>query len=47
MSMIQRMLWLIAALAFSNPAVVGADQTDQRLDDLFQTLQTSSDAERS
>ena len=44
MSMIQRMLWLAAALALSIPAVVGADQTDRRLDDLFQTLQTSNDA---
>jgi len=46
MSMIQRMLWLAAALALSIPAVVGADQTDRRLDDLFQTLQTSSDADK-
>jgi tetratricopeptide (TPR) repeat protein len=37
------MLWLAAALALTVPVVVGADQTDQRLDDLFQTLQTSSD----
>ena len=46
MSMIFRMLWLATALAFSIPAVVGADQTDLRLDDLFQTLQTSSDADK-
>ena len=43
MKVIPRMLWLAAALALSVPVVVGADQTDQRLDDLFQTLQTSSD----
>ena len=43
MNLIPRMLWLAAALALSVPVVVGADQTDQRLDDLFQTLQTSSD----
>jgi tetratricopeptide (TPR) repeat protein len=44
MNVIPRMLWLATALAFIIPTVVGADQTDQRLDDLFQTLQTSSDA---
>jgi tetratricopeptide (TPR) repeat protein len=43
MNVIPRMIWLTAALALSVPAVVSADQTDQRLDDLFQTLQTSSD----
>ncbi len=44
MTKIYRLLWLIAALTFANPAVVGADQTDQRLDDLFQALQTSKDS---
>ena len=43
MNVIPRMLWLAAAMALSVSAVVGADQSDQRLDDLFQTLQTSSD----
>ena len=46
MNVIPRMLWLAAALALSIPAVVGADQTDQRLEDLFQTLQTSSDVDK-
>ena len=44
MNVIPRMLWLTAALALSVPVIVGADQTDKRLDGLFQTLQTSSDA---
>jgi tetratricopeptide (TPR) repeat protein len=39
-----RLVLLIAVLVSGNPAFVGADQTDQRLDDLFQTLQTSNDA---
>ena len=43
MNLIPRMLWLAAALALTVPVAVGADQTDQRLDNLFQTLQTSSD----
>ena len=44
MKTMHRMLWLAAAMFLSVPAVVGADQTDLRLDDLFQSLQTSSDA---
>jgi tetratricopeptide (TPR) repeat protein len=43
MKMMHRMLWLAAAMVLSVSAVVDADQTDLRLDDLFQTLQTSSD----
>ena len=46
MNMIPRMLWLTAALVLSMATVVGADQTDQRLDELFQTLQTSSDTDK-
>ena len=46
MKTIGRILWLAAALTLLSPATVGADQTDQRLDDLFQSLQTSSDSEK-
>ena len=46
MNMIHRMVWLAAALALSIPVIVGADQNDRRLEDLFQTLQTSSDADK-
>ncbi|HUV23308.1 MAG TPA: tetratricopeptide repeat protein [Gammaproteobacteria bacterium] len=46
MNMIPRMLWLTAALVLSMATVVGADQTDRRLDELFQTLQTSSDTDK-
>lgn len=38
------MLWMSAVLFACLSAVGGADQTDQRLDGLFQTLQTSHDA---
>jgi len=44
MKTIYRLLWLTAVLTLANPVVVNADQTDQRLDELFQTLQTSNDA---
>jgi tetratricopeptide (TPR) repeat protein len=46
MKAIGRILWLTAALTLLGSATVGADQTDQRLDDLFQSLQTSSDSEK-
>ena len=38
-------LQLTAALILCIPAVVAADQTDQRLDGLFQTLQDTQDAD--
>ena len=44
MNTIHRLMWLTALLTLISPIVVSADQTDQRLDDLFQTLQTSNDA---
>lgn len=44
MKTIYRLLWLTAVLTLVNSVVVSADQTDQRLDDLFQSLQTSNDA---
>jgi tetratricopeptide (TPR) repeat protein len=44
MKPIRRILWLILALLACLPQGSGADQTDARLDDLFQTLQTSHDS---
>jgi tetratricopeptide (TPR) repeat protein len=44
MKKIHWILWLTALLTLVNPAVASADQTDQRLDELFETLQTSNDA---
>ena len=46
MKTIGRILWLVIALTLGSSTVVGADQSDQRLDELFQTLQTSSDSEK-
>ena len=44
MKPIRQILWLILALLACFPQGGGADQTDVRLDDLFQTLQTSHDS---
>jgi len=44
MKPMRRMLQLCALLLACIPLGGGADQTDQRLDDLFHTLQTSQDA---
>ena len=45
MKSIRRVLQLTAVLVLCLPAVVAADQTDQRLDGLFQTLQHSQDSD--
>jgi tetratricopeptide (TPR) repeat protein len=42
---ISRMPWVIAALVFIMPVFAVADQTDQRLDELFLILKTSDDAD--
>ena len=44
MKPIKRIMQLIAALALCLPMVSNGDQTDQRLEQLFQTLRTSQDA---
>ena len=44
MKPIKRIMQLIAALALCLPLVSNGDQTDQRLEQLFQTLRTSQDA---
>ena len=45
MSTIHRLPWLFAILAMALPVTVSADQTDERLADLFQTLKTSQDVQ--
>jgi len=45
MNLIRRVLQLTAALILCIPVVVAADQTDQRLDGLFQALQDTQDAD--
>lgn len=45
MSTIKLALQMTALLVFCFPVISSADQTDQRLDALFQTLQTSQDAD--
>ena len=40
-----RTLWLLLVWMLAFPVVVGADQTDDRLDELFSTLKTSQDAQ--
>ena len=45
MNLISRVLQLTAVLILCIPVVVAADQTDQRLDVLFQTLQGSQDVD--
>ena len=45
MNLISRVLQLTVALILCIPVVVAADQSDQRLDGLFQTLQDSQDAD--
>ena len=45
MRSIRLVLQMTAALVFCFPIISSADQTDQRLDQLFQTLQTSQDTE--
>jgi len=45
MRSIKLVLQITAALVFCFPVISSADQTDQRLEELFHTLQTSQDAE--
>jgi len=44
MKSLWRKAWLTTILLVCAPAMGLADQTDQRLDDLFHTLQTSHDS---
>ncbi len=45
MKSLKLVLQMTTALVLCFPVICSADQTDQRLDGLFQTLQTSQDAE--
>jgi tetratricopeptide (TPR) repeat protein len=46
MKSLWRTAWLTTILLVCSPAVGLADQTDQRLDELFHTLQTSHDSDQ-